>query len=298
MLLLPFILAVTVTTVFAIPMQINQLIQKVGKSQGQGDDGESGEGEDNRGPRPEENEIVMCNMTSPVSFTDIGIVDSTSVCGDTARSYYNSTLQGDTRVVSTSGIPYHDHVPKNPNEACEKWSYMKVPLNPTKGTEFRASILGPVGMSVSGAFFFNHLGGSRAVGVDDVAYYTEGNSFDPCHGHADPFNQYHYHQIPVCIPGWDTCGLMGYLHDGFPVYGLNCTGNDGNKLTSCYSLPSGADEDDTSSYVYNSTAGCDLDQANGYDFGGDKGYGYVFTLAYPFIMPGYYGTTKANLCYI
>jgi len=290
MLLLQFILIFTVVVwCGAVPVGINQVIERAGhRVQKQ----QTKPNTDRGAP----GQIEKCEGTSPVTWADIGINGSTSLCYDSGRSYYNTTVQGADRVVVTSGIPYHAHVPKNPNEACEVWSYMKVPLKPTKGSSFQKSGMGAVGMAVSGAFFYNHLG--NPTGTDDVAALTEAPTFDACHGHADPSNQYHYHKIPVCIPGWDSCGLMGYLGDGFAVFGLNCTGADNNTLTSCYTLRSGADPEDTTSYEFNSTASCDLDQANGYDFGGETGYAYVFTEAYPFIMPGYYGTKAAKICKI
>ena len=57
----------------------------------------------------------------------------------------------------------------------------------------------------------------------------------------------------------------------------------------------GTDRASTSSYTFNAgTPGCNLDMANGYQF--NDGYAYVFTEDYPFIMPGYYGTTLYDLC--
>jgi len=260
-------------------------------------------GPDGRRPPPPP-KLKLCKGTEPVNIAkDLGIDGSTSRCsgsGDNARrSYFNTFMEGDQRVVVSSGIPNHPYgPPKNGNThvACETWTYMKVPANPTKGS-FQKSGMGPVGMAVSGAFIFNHQ--SMPTGINDVAPLVEANTFDDCGGHSTPHNEYHYHKVPNCIPGYDRCGLMGYHYDGFAVYGINCKATDGKPLKSCYTLTSGANPEDTNSYVFNSAnAGCNLDESNGYDFGGDKGYAYVFSLDYPFSIPGYYGTDKATICKI
>ena len=60
---------------------------------------------------------------------------------------------------------------------------------------------------------------------------------------------------------------------------------------------------DTSMYVYDPTVeGCNLDEANGYQFTSDTPttsgetfpagkYAYFFTPNYPFLMPGHFGNT-------
>jgi len=239
-----------------------------------------------------------CDTTNPpVTFAEIGVTQPTStICGNTAASFYKEITKGDKLIVVTSGVPNHPHVPRNPNEACETWGYYEMPLKPTKGTTFNEHPMGPVGSAISGAYLFNHV--SNPTGVDDVAAISEASSFDDCKGHAERTGQYHYHEAPVCIPGYNTCAKMGYISDGFAVYGLNCKDSSGAVLKSCYKLKSGQDnnKDDTSSYSYEKTADCHLDMANGYDFGGEKGYAYVFSVDYPFIMAGYYGTTVAPRC--
>ena len=105
-----------------------------------------------------------------------------------------------------------------------------------------------------------------------------------------------------------SCSLVGYLKDGFPVYGL-CE-EDGRRLRSCYRLVNntvcriltrvsrlvaGASGHHTTDYTFQPGPDCQLDKANGYTFS-DGSYGYIFTDNYPFIMPGYVGTDITDIC--
>jgi len=73
-------------------------------------------------------------------------------------------------------------------------------------------------------------------------------------------------------------------------------------LTSCYQLNDGEDGTHSNEFTYNVTAyengDCDLDKANGYTFSDDRGYAYVFTEDYPWIMSGYFGEEIYDICYL
>lgn len=217
-------------------------------------------------------------------------------CGKGLSSVYHEeviTVNGQQkRLVVTNGIPshrYHDYSGtnrrQNPNEACRAPSYMVLPINPRVGS-FRESGLGPVGLASSGAFFYNHKDAQN-----QVAAVNEGDTFDNCNGHADPMCRYHYHKAPVCMPS--SCSVVGYLLDGFPVYGVCDQG--GQRLRSCYRLNAGATGRHTADYYYQAGPDCQLDRANGYTFP-DGSYGYIFTENYPFIMPGFSGTDITQIC--
>ncbi|XP_068221602.1 uncharacterized protein [Palaemon carinicauda] len=222
-----------------------------------------------------------------------------SVTKDDSEFYMTTT--GDRRIVVTNGIPNHDYETgqevANPNRACKHEVYMAVPQNPTRGNTFNSYGLGPVGMATSGGFFYNHL--SSPTG--DIANVVEGESFDTCNGHSDPFCRYHYHLLPTCIAGDGSCEFVGYMRDGFPVYTYCRHETESRNLKSCYYLTSG-DGTNAGHYTYDQTAydngECDLDMANGYTFSDDRGYGYIFTEDYPFIMAGYYGTELSDVCYL
>ena len=83
-----------------------------------------------------------------------------------------------------------------------------------------------------------------------------------------------------------ACENIGYMEDGFPVYG-RCTGTEGVELTSCWAQKDGTDGDNEDDYAYDSTD-CYLDEVNGYTFS-DGSYGYVLTDNIFQTPIGYYG---------
>ena len=159
------------------------------------------------------------------------------------NSYYSEMVVGNTRTVLANGIPNHsyelDAVSPNPNKACEQRVALPLPLNPSLGT-YHVSSMGPVGISVTGGFIFNHL--SSPTG--DLAVPNEGPSLDSCRGHSEPTCRYHYHHINslgschVTLPtnltlASATCSLVGWMLDGFPL--VTCLNSAGDPvLDSCY----------------------------------------------------------------
>ena len=84
--------------------------------------------------------------------------------------------------------PYHvDRTKPNPNNVCEDKRRLTIPRNPQVNDQYTKPIeteLGPIGILKTGAFLYNHL----AHGNGTIANHadTEKESFDSCHGHADP----------------------------------------------------------------------------------------------------------------
>merc|ERR550519_33457 len=119
---------------------------------------------------------------------------SSSCENNPGLSYYTEIVSGSTRSVMANGIPNHsyesDATNPNPNSACEQRVVMNLPVNPSKGS-YEVSNMGPVGLSVSGGFIFNHL--SNQMG--DLAVPNEGPSLDSCMGHSERTCRYHYHDI-------------------------------------------------------------------------------------------------------
>jgi len=67
--------------------------------------------------------------------------------------------------------------------------------------------------SASAALFNQYAG-------PDQPLTNEINSFDQCDGHPEMQGLYHYHLVPDCLIEQVTAdGLVGFLLDGFPVYG-------------------------------------------------------------------------------
>ena len=241
----------------------------------------------------------------------------TGCCGNHLRGYAYLESYVDRsarRVVRTNGIPshvYHEYDAThlgNANGVCEKRVRVNMPATPSYGGVFRQSPMGPVGISSSGAFIYNHLAqplpGVPGLSPSFAAGVTEKNSFDTCGGHADATCQYHYHSLPMCIPkalAPASCEQVGWQFDGFEVKGFCQCGL--RTCRSCYNHIAGTAGTLTSHYTYNESAFsaglCDLDRANGMFRTNSTtqatGYVYVTTENYPFIMPGYMGATFAQL---
>jgi len=249
-------------------------------------------------------------------------VETTSNCGTDAVGYYETFEYNGNRVIIVSGAPDHEAETElflsdgyfNPNIRCERWQYSVVPLDPQKSTTTDWSDynnypyygMGAYGYATSGGVFFD----TRSSPTGDTAWDNEIETLDTCMGHSNEALQYHYHGVPYCIPSdtWlandpATCQFVGYMLDGFPVYG-RCQHTNGDELESCWTATV-SDPSHLSDYTYGSTASgntCYLDEANGYDFtegqtsDGYVGYGYVSTTEFSGVPIGFMGDTFGDIC--
>lgn len=146
------------------------------------------------------------------------------------------SVQGDYVVITSNGLPDHKspyyqgtqwastlyeayngtnaNWSQNPNKIASQNLTFKIPLNPAASSSHGETPLGPMGVAINGVPLFNQYAAGR------VALTTEINSFDQYNGHPQQNGQYHYHIEPLYITankGKDA--LIGFLLDGFPVYG-------------------------------------------------------------------------------
>lgn len=144
--------------------------------------------------------------------------------------------EGDFLVIETKGIPdhkspYYDGTDwesdkyeayagsnpdyfQNPNRIGEQNYTFKIPMNPAVNAAHNATPLGPIGVALNGVAIFNQY----AAPGDDLE--AEKNTFDHYNGHPTGTKAYHYHIEPLYLTS--TLGadaLIGFLLDGFPVYG-------------------------------------------------------------------------------
>jgi len=102
----------------------------------------------------------------------------------------------------------------NPNSIVAQSITIRIPLNPTEASNKQATPLGAIGVSLNGVVFFNQYAGPNQPLTNEI------DSFDQYLGHPQQSGAYHYHQEPVYLTA--TLGsnkLLGWLLDGFPVYG-------------------------------------------------------------------------------
>lgn len=142
--------------------------------------------------------------------------------------------QGDYLIIKSNGVPDHsspyfsrnedlyeayngsNHSFRlNPNRIIEQDYTFRIPLNPEEAKVKSPTPLGPIGVSLNGVPFFNQY-----AGPNNQPLTREINSFDQYNGHPQQMGAYHYHIEPLYLTkefGKDA--LLGYLLDGFPVYG-------------------------------------------------------------------------------
>lgn len=214
--------------------------------------------------------------------------NNTSDIPDVYKKIYNKTdmyKDGDYLVIKTTSLPDHKSpyyqgtqwatekyeayngtsaFVQNPNKIAQSNLTFRIPLNPTVASNHAATPMGPIGVGINGVPLFNQYaaGGSPLSG--------EIISFDQYNGHPQQQGQYHYHIEPLYLTankGKDA--LLGFLLDGFPVYGPQ---ENGKTLTS-------SDLD-----TYHGHTGVTADYPNGI-------YHYHFTADAPYLNgSGFYGT--------
>ncbi|MCB0700407.1 MAG: YHYH protein [Chitinophagales bacterium] len=199
--------------------------------------------------------LLACNKSDTVNATPVastststGTVENpantgngtvTSDVPDIYKKIYGATdiyMDGDYVVIQVTGLPDHKSpyylstqwessmyeayngtnsmFNLNPNRISQSNMTFRIPVNPQEATSKRSTPMGPMGISLNGVPFYNQYaaGGSPLTG--------EINSFDQYNGHPQQMGGYHYHVEPLWLTsnkGKDV--LLGFLLDGFPVYG-------------------------------------------------------------------------------
>jgi len=104
---------------------------------------------------------------------------------------------------------------QNPNRIATQNLTFKIPANPTMATMHAATPLGPIGVAINGVPLFNQYAGPNLPLTNEIT------SFDQYWGHPQQTGMYHYHVEPKYLTTVKASksALMGFLLDGFPVYG-------------------------------------------------------------------------------
>ena len=141
------------------------------------------------------------------------VVIKTNGLPDHKSPYYIDTSWESTKYEAYNGNNTQFNL--NPNRIASFSYTFKIPLNPSEASNHAATSLGAMGVSLNGVPFFNQYAGPNNQALTD-----EINSFDQYEGHPQQQGAYHYHLEPVYLTeqqGADV--LLGFLLDGFPVYG-------------------------------------------------------------------------------
>jgi len=179
------------------------------------------------------------------------------------KSVYYATT--DPLYQSFSGTTFAGYTfSKNPNNISSQSVTIKIPVNPAASATHAATPLGPIGIALNGVVLFNQYAGTGSPLSNEIA------SFDQYWAHPQATGMYHYHVEPIYLTQtkFTSSALLGFLLDGFPVYGPQ---ENGKTLTS-------ADLD-----TYHGHTSATADYPNGI-------YHYHFTQDAPYLNgSGFYG---------
>lgn len=105
----------------------------------------------------------------------------------------------------------------NPGTLQSQNFVMSIPVSPLAATTKEETSLGPIGMALNGVAIYNDREGGN-VPVDAGTL----KSFDRAGAHSGPGGLYHYH-FNGDFTSKDDAKLIGWLRDGFPIYGRKCS---------------------------------------------------------------------------
>ena len=190
------------------------------------------------------------------------VVIKTTGLPDHKSPYYQGTAWAATMYEAYNGS--NPAFVINPNRIAQTNATFKIPLNPAVASTHSATPLGAIGVSLNGVSFYNQYAGPSQPLTNEI------NSFDQYNGHPQQQGGYHYHVEPLFLTAAKgKNALLGFLLDGFPVYGPM---ENGSTITN-------ADLD-----AYHGHTGVTADYPNGI-------YHYHITAADPYINgSGFYGT--------
>ena len=141
------------------------------------------------------------------------ITIKTTGAPDHKSAYYDA---GNALYESFSGITFQGNsFKKNPNGINVQNYTFKIPVDPKEASQKQSTPLGPIGVSLNGVPFFNQYAGPNQPLTGEIV------SFDQYWGHPAPGGMYHYHVEPLYLTTVKATksALIGFLLDGFPVYG-------------------------------------------------------------------------------
>lgn len=183
------------------------------------------------------------------------------------------TIDGSTLVFESDGLPSHEYLDTYLGDGQDgKFiaggvdaydARFEIPLVPTVAASPSETGNGAIGVAISGAVFFDPYegNGTDTVANDDNETIDGIPFIDACGGHPLPNGvSYHYHGIPFCITdAVDTVGqhstLIGYLFDGFPIYGpQDVDGEEPTDLDACLGHTGATPEFEEDTYHYHVTS--------------------------------------------
>ena len=144
---------------------------------------------------------------------------------DHGSPYYEGTQWEESLYLPYDGSnPFVSNFFLNPNRISLQNILFKIPRNPTQSSIINPTQMGPIGVALNGIPFYNQYGAGGNPLDQEI------NSFDQYNGHPAPGpsgGRYHYHMEPFWLTdNYGRDALIGFLLDGFPIYGPEENGLD------------------------------------------------------------------------
>lgn len=174
--------------------------------------------------------------TTQTTTPAIGTTDITSVVQSKFLTNYgvSITTSGNNIIIKSDGRPNNHKTPywgtghalyepfpaghaTNPGGQILAQNYtMTIPAKPAEAATKEATSLFAIGMALNGVPIFNNTeGGGVALNAGTIS------SFDGAGAHPAQAGDYHYHTNGT-YTSLDDANLVGFLRDGFPIYGRKC----------------------------------------------------------------------------
>ena len=165
--------------------------------------------------------------TSDITISGGYVYINTNGVPDHKSPYFKDTKWNDAKYEAyDTSNPNKFHTGSfnlNPNRVSELSISFKIPNSPSKTSTNKPTAMGPIGVSLNGIPFYNQYAGMNQPLTREI------NSFDNYNGHPAPLSpgaengsggRYHYHMEPFWLTtNTSKDALLGFLLDGFPVYG-------------------------------------------------------------------------------
>ena len=174
-------------------------------------------------------------------------------------------IAGSSVVVSTTDQPNHVSpywgvgnpmyeaptagVAVNPNRISAQNYVFTMPRTPTPAASPADTPMDAIGVALNGVVFFNQYAAGRVPLTGEIV------SFDRFNGHPAPRNNYHYHFEPVNLTQVAASALMGFILDGYPIYGpKEADGSTAEGLDACNGHTHATLEYPTGTYHYHAVS--------------------------------------------
>lgn len=147
-----------------------------------------------------------------ITIKSTGVPDHKSAYWATSNALYEVFTPSTASPSFTGGVFI-----RAPNNITAGTLTFKIPLKPMVASTHAPTPMGAMGVALNGVSIFNQYAAGGAALTGEV------NGFDQGWGHPQATGMYHYHVEPYYLTtvkaGATKWGLIGFLLDGFPVYG-------------------------------------------------------------------------------